>query len=313
MRAVVTGGAGFIGSHLSERLHEAGHDVLVIDDLSSGEGRVPILAKLGISFERADIREESAAAAIRSYRPEAVCHLAAQIDVRRSVADPVHDASVNVLGTLRILEAARACGARVLFASSGGTIYGEVPPEHLPAGEETIGRPTAPYGITKRVAEDYLRFFGTTYGLPFVSLALANVYGPRQDPHGEAGVVAIFTSKLLAGEPCVVYGDGGQTRDFVFVDDVVDAFVAALDRGTGETVNIGTGIETTVNDLYERIAAICGVGEPASRAPERAGELRQSALDARKAERVLDWRPATSLDDGLARTVEWFRENARAS
>ncbi|MGH2768513.1 MAG: NAD-dependent epimerase/dehydratase family protein [Actinomycetota bacterium] len=307
MRVVVTGGAGFIGSHLAERLRTEGHEVLVIDNLACGSARVPLLERLGIPLKIIDIRDESVGEGIRSFRPEVIFHLAAQIDVRRSVADPVHDAEVNVGGTLRVLEAARSAGARVMFASSGGTIYGEVDGQYLPVREEVAGRPTSPYGITKRVSEDYLRFYRQTYGLPFVSLALGNVYGPRQDPHGEAGVVAIFALQLLRGEQCVIYGDGSQTRDFVYVSDVVDAFVAALHRGDGETVNIATGSETSVAELYRAMAEACGVGKPARHEPERRGELRRSCLDVSKARRVLEWEPATGLQEGLRLTIESFR------
>jgi UDP-glucose 4-epimerase len=309
VRALVTGGAGFIGSHLAERLKGLGHEVVVADNLANGGQRVGLLDNLGIPLEKIDVRDPALGELIASFAPEAIFHLAAQIDVRHSVADPIYDNEVNVGGSLRVLEAARLLGARVLFASSGGTIYGEVDAANLPVTEEAHGRPTSPYGIGKRVVEDYLRFYRVTWGTPFVSLALGNVYGPRQDPHGEAGVVAIFAQRLLRGESCVIYGDGGQTRDFVYVGDVVDAFLAGLERGTGETFHIGTATETSVTDLYWAIARTCGSELDPRHEPERAGELRRSALDNAKARRQLGWEPRTSLVDGLRNTVESLRED----
>ncbi len=308
-RAVVTGGAGFIGSHLCERLVTEGHQVLVVDNLVAGSQRLGFLDELGVPVEKIDVGEAAAGELIHSFRPDVVFHLAAQMDVRRSVADPVYDAQVNVVGTLRVLEAAAKAGARVLFASSGGTIYGEVDPRLLPVRETISGRPTSPYGISKRVTEDYLRFYWDTGGLAFVSLALANVYGPRQDPHGEAGVVAIFALRLLRGEPCVIYGDGAQTRDFVYVGDVVEAFLAAASRGEGETVNIATGAETSVLELYRAMSGLCGVDRPPLHAPERPGELKRSCLDVSKARQVLGWKPATNLREGLALTIDSFRRS----
>lgn len=306
-RAVVTGGAGFIGSHLSERLAQQGREVLVIDNLSSGKDRVEVLEAAGISLEQLDICDPHAAELIRSFMPAEIYHLAAQIDVRRSVEDPILDAEINILGTLRVLGAAEAAGARVITTSSGGTVYGEVSPEELPVGESAQGRPTSPYGISKKVMEDYLVFYAKTYGLRFVNLALGNVFGPRQDPHGEAGVVAIFGLKMLNGERPVIFGDGRQTRDFVYVGDVVDAFVSAGERGDGETFNIGTGRQTSVEELFWAIAEICGVREPPAYEAARPGELQNSALDASKAEALLGWKPKTYLKEGLALTVEFLR------
>jgi UDP-glucose 4-epimerase len=307
MRALVTGGAGFIGSHLAERLHSQGHTVLVVDNLASGTSRLPILQDLGVDVDTTDIRQEKLRSVISSFAPQLIFHLAAQPNVNRSVADPLHDAKVNVVGTLRVLETARELGARVVFASSGGTIYGQVEATQLPISEDTEGRPTSPYGITKKVAEDYFRFYRGTYALPFVSLALSNVYGPRQDPHGEAGVVAIFAFRLLKGERCVIFGDGKQTRDFVYVGDVVDAFLAAAERGGGETINVGTGVETSVEELYRAMAAVCRVDEKPAYEPERPGEVRRSSLDISKAKRLLGWEPVTSLPEGLTRTIDSFR------
>jgi UDP-glucose 4-epimerase len=305
VKAVVTGGAGFIGSHLTERLAAGGREVLVIDDLSSGKDRVGFIERTGARLEVADVREPHTAGLVRQFRPDEVYHLAAQKDVRHSVADPAFDAEVNVIGTIRLLEAARETGAKVVTTSSGGTIYGDPDPSVLPVSEEVVGRPTSPYGISKKVMEDYLHFYYTTYGLRFVNLALANVYGPRQDPNGEAGVVAIFAQRLLQHQECKIYGDGGQTRDFVYVADVVDVYLkAATGDSSGETFNIGTGRETSVLELYELIGGFCGYTPQPASAPERLGELRRSALDARKANRILGWKPETSLEEGLKLTVD---------
>jgi UDP-glucose 4-epimerase len=306
-RAVVTGGAGFIGSHLVDRLVAEGREVRVIDNLVSGEQRLQFLSSAGVQVDRIDIREPAAAQLIDDFRPEEVYHLAAQMDVRRSVADPIYDAEVNVLGTLRILGAAVKVGARVMTASSGGCIYGEADPARFPLDEETPKKPDSPYGITKSVMDDYLRFYRDTAELQFVNLALGNVYGPRQDPAGEAGVVAIFGLRLLRGEPCYIFGDGNQTRDFVFVGDVVEAFLAASAKGEGETFNIGTGIETSVNDLYRGMAAICGVDAAPGYKPARPGELDRSCLSSAKAANLLGWSPGKELREGLSETIAFMR------
>ncbi|HEX2177915.1 MAG TPA: NAD-dependent epimerase/dehydratase family protein [Actinomycetota bacterium] len=305
-RAVVTGGAGFIGSHLVDRLVAEGREVRVIDNLVSGEQRLRFLSAAGVQVDRLDIREPAAAQLIEEFHPDEVYHLAAQMDVRRSVADPIYDADVNVLGTLRILGAAVKVGARVMTASSGGCIYGEADPSRFPLDENTPKNPDSPYGITKSVMDDYLRFYRDTAELQFVNLALGNVYGPRQDPAGEAGVVAIFGLRLLKGEPCHIFGDGTQTRDFVFVGDVVEAFLAASAKGEGETFNIGTGIETSVNHLYAALAAICGV-DAAGYKPARPGELDRSCLSSAKAAKLLGWSPGKDLNEGLAETLEFLR------
>ena len=312
MKALVTGGAGFIGSTLVDRLLAEGHQVDVVDDLSSGN-----LANLAdaranrdhpVSFHQIDIRDESVVELMARQQPEVVFHLAAQADVRVSVARPVFDAQVNVIGSLNVLEGARAAGARkVVFASSGGTIYGEPDPSELPVKESHPQQPLSPYGVAKKVVGDYLYAYRALHGLEYTALALANVYGPRQDPHGEAGVVAIFTGKLLAGEPCTIFGTGAQTRDFVYVDDVVDAFVRAGEKGSGLLANIGTGREVSVNELYDTMAAAAGVTEPALRAPARAGELDRSALDPGRAELHLGWKPWTTLEAGTRAVIDWFR------
>jgi UDP-glucose 4-epimerase len=311
VRALVTGGAGFIGSHLVDRLLAEGHTVSVIDDLSSGR-----LANLAEARRHAaghldlitlDIsRPETVEAVVRA-SPGVVFHLAAQADVRVSVARPVFDAQVNLIGTLNVLEGARLAGAdKVVFASSGGTIYGE--PTDLPVSEDAPMLPLSPYGVAKRAAVDYLRSYRVLHDLEYTALAFANVYGPRQDPHGEAGVVAIFAGLLLDGKPCVVFGDGTQTRDFVFVDDVVDSLCRAVDQGGGLLVNVGTGEETSVNDLYSRMARLAGVPdlEPV-RKPARQGELTRIALDNARARAHLGWRPFTPLDEGLQAVLDSVR------
>jgi UDP-glucose 4-epimerase len=313
MKALVTGGAGFIGSTLVDRLLAEGHAVDVIDDLSTGS-----LANLAdarsdraheFSFHQIDIRDPGVSDLIARRRPDVVFHLAAQADVRVSVARPAFDAEVNVIGSLRVLEGARQAGSRkVVFASSGGTIYGAPDASELPINEQHPQRPISPYGVAKKVVGDYLYAYRELHALEFTALALANVYGPRQDPHGEAGVVAIFAGRLLAGDPCTIFGEGTQTRDFVFVDDVVDAFVRAADKGSGLLANIGTGVETSVNALYQSMARAAGVDQPAVHAPARPGELDRSSLDPGKAALYLGWQPWTTLDDGTRATLDWFSE-----
>ena len=312
MIALVTGGAGFIGSNLVDRLLAEGNTVEVVDNLSTGslanlaDARA---AKLGrLTFHQLDVRSPDLTELMNRCRPEVVFHLAAQADVRVSVADPIFDADVNVIGSLRVLEGARSSGAqKVVFASSGGTIYGDPDPSDLPVKESHAQKPISPYGVAKKVVSDYLYAYRELHNLEFTSLALANVYGPRQDPHGEAGVVAIFAGRLLAGKPCTVFGDGRQTRDFVYVDDVVDAFARAAERGGGLVLNVGTGSETSVNRLYEAMASYLGVTERAVRAPERPGELARSCLDPSRAGIHLGWTPWTGLEEGTSATIDWFR------
>lgn len=239
-------------------------------------------------------------------RPEVVFHLAAQVDVRTSITRPLLDAEINILGTLNLCEAALAGGSRkIVLAGSGGTRYGV--PESLPVRESHPQRPVSPYGVSKKAAGDYLHYYREVRGLEYTELALANVYGPRQDPNGEAGVVAIFAAQMLAGRRPNIYGDGQQTRDYLYVDDAVDAFVRATEKGGGLLVNIGTGVATTVNDLYDRIAALTGYAESPHMAPARMGELEHSCLDPGRAAIHLGWKPWTTLDEGLALTVDWFR------
>jgi UDP-glucose 4-epimerase len=313
MRALVTGGAGFIGSTLVDRLLAEGHGVDVVDDLSSGtlanlaEARADRSKELKV--HQVDIRDPAVIEVIGRRQPEVVFHLAAQADVRVSVARPAFDAEVNVVGSINVLEGARVAGTRkVVFASSGGTIYGEPAPSELPVKESHPQQPLSPYGVAKRVVTDYLHVYRELHSIEFTSLAMANIYGPRQDPHGEAGVVAIFAGLLLAGKPCTVFGDGHQTRDFVYVDDAVDAFVRAADRGSGLLCNVGTGVETSVNDLYGAMAAAAGVDGPPVYAPERPGELARSSLDPGRAKLHLGWEPWTDLSTGVAEVLRWFRD-----
>lgn len=299
MRAVVTGGAGFIGSHVVEALLARGDEVLVVDDLSSGKPEnLPETARL----EVADIREPLAGV-FAHVGPEAVFHLAAQADVRVSVARPDHDATVNVIGTINVLESAREHGAQVVFSSTGGAIYGEC---ERPAPESAARLPISPYGVSKLAGEEYLAAYNRLYGTGHVALRYGNVFGPRQDPHGEAGVVAIFFNRLAGGEPARIFGDGEQTRDYVYVGDVVRATLAALGRDGG-VYNVGTGKETSVNELYERARAVAGSDAAAESAPERPGELQRSVLDPELAARELGFRAEVDLDEGLRTTWDWMR------
>lgn len=305
---LVTGGAGFIGSHLADRLLAEGYRVVVIDDLSTGRFENVADARTSapgrFEFHRLDLLDGAFDAVVAKHLPECIFHLAAQMNVRASVIDPFHDARVNVLGTLAVLEAARRHGVRkVVFTTSGGCIYGEPYEHELPVREDYPGYAHSPYGASKRCGEEYLRTYRSLYDVTWTSLALANVYGPRQDPRGEAGVVAIFAERMLAGLPVVIYGDGEQTRDFVYVDDVVHAFMLAMHRGDDERFNIGTGERTSVNALYRALAATAGYGAQPVSAPERSGELRHNALDCGKAAQLLGWRPWTTLAEGLATTL----------
>jgi UDP-glucose 4-epimerase len=307
MKALVTGGAGFIGSTVVDRLVASGYAVAVVDDLSNGrsENLSSALAAGDVTVHEADIRDAAAMRDITSSeRPEIVMHLAAQIDVRVSVADPVRDAGVNVIGSLNVFEAARAAGVRkVVMASSGGTVFGEA--KVLPIKETARGRPESPYGISKRVLHDYLAFYRRVYGLRSAVLALSNVCGPRQDPFGEAGVVAMFLGAMLEGKPTTIYGDGSQTRDFVFVGDVADAFVRAATKGHG-VYNIGTGVETSVLELWRLCAKVTSYTHEPRYAEARPGELQRSSLDASRAKAGLGWEPATSLEEAISQTAAFL-------
>ena len=308
---LVTGGAGFIGSHLCDRLLAEGHRVVAVDDLSSG--RIANLTEARgygkeFTFFNMDVRAEGLLPLFERHRPEVVMHVAAQAGVPNSMADPKYDASVNIMGLLNVLECAVATGVRkVVYAASGGTLYGE--PKKFPVKESaaSAGRPVSPYGISKRVAVDYLAFYERYRGIEWTALALANIYGPRQDPTGEAGVIAIFASKMLGGRAPTIYGDGNQTRDYVFVDDVVHAFALADDHAAGRLVNIGTSVETSVNRLFDVLAEITGFEGAPERAPARPGDLARSSLDNALASSVLGWKPWTHLEDGLRETVAFVR------
>lgn len=306
MKILITGGAGFIGSWLAEALLERGHETFIIDDLSTGfAANLPT----GATFLQADICDSAALQWALEVRPEVVFHQAAQLDVRKSVADPVFDAKVNVVGTLGLLETCVKAGVRkVIFASSGGTVYGE--PESLPTDESHPLRPLSPYGIAKASAEMYLEYYRVQYGLNYVALRYGNVYGPRQNPHGEAGVIAIFAQKLLAGQQPTINGTGEQTRDYVHVSDVVAANLAALEHAGSGVFNIGTGAETNVVQLFDRLNELAGGPFGRIFGPAKPGEQRRCALDCVLAERELGWRPRVSLHEGLADTFAWFRERA---
>lgn len=302
MRVLVTGGAGFVGSHVSEALLARGHEVTVVDDLSSGKrGNVPE----GADFHEADVRT-GCAEIFRSSRPEVLCHLAAQMDVRRSVREPDFDADVNVLGTVRLLESCVAHGVgKVVFASTGGAVYGEQ--NEFPVPEDHRQYPVSPYGVSKLAGERYLHYYRAQHGLPYAALRYANVYGPRQDPHGEAGVVAIFSGNLAEGQPSTIFGTGEQTRDYVYVGDVARANVLALEGDAPDgAYNIGTGIETSVTELYERMRRLSGRDVAAERGPAKPGEQSRSSVDPTKAARELGWKPETDLASGLERTLRFF-------
>lgn len=306
MRVLVTGGAGFIGSHVTDAFLARGNAVLVADDLSRGQaGRLDRHATL----HKLSVEEpHSLTALIQEARPALICHLAAQIDVRVSVTDPAGDAQVNVVGMINVLEAARSVGARVVFASSGGALYGR--DAEIPAPEDAQALPESPYGVAKLCAEHYIGLYNRLHGTQHSVLRLANVYGPRQDPAGEAGVIAVFCASVLAGRAPVIYGDGTQTRDYVYVGDVVRAFVAAADAGRPGIWNIGTSIETSVLELIETIGEIAGRTVTPQFAPPRPGELLRSAVACRLAERDLGWRPLTSLADGMRNVYRWIEAGA---
>ncbi|PYM90429.1 MAG: UDP-glucose 4-epimerase [Candidatus Rokuibacteriota bacterium] len=308
MRILVTGGAGFVGSHVVDRLLEDGHAVEVLDNLSTGRReRVNAKARLHVC----DLRDARLDEVVATTRPDSIVHVAAQAAVSRSVLDPRFDASVNVLGTIGLLEACRhASVRRVVYISTGGAGYGDT--DVLPTPEDHPIRPSSPYGASKVSAERYVDCWAGLTGGRALTLRLANVFGPRQDPAGEAGVVAIFTSRLLAGERCLVNGDGEQTRDYVYVLDVADAVArAVVTPDAVGAANIGTGVEKTVNDIYRELAQLTGVTVPAEHGPARPGEQRRSVLDATRAKKLLGWSAATPFGEGLRQTVAWFRKDLR--
>jgi UDP-glucose 4-epimerase len=311
MRILITGGAGFIGSSVTDAFLASGHDVTVVDDLSSGSAdNVDPRAR----WYRMDIRDAGLDNVFAAERPEVVCHHAAQVSVRRSVEAPQADAEINVVGSLNVFETARRHGTRrIVFASTGGAIYGEQ--SGPPADETHPCRPRSPYAVAKLAVEHYLDYFRATFGLEAVVLRYANVYGPRQDPHGEAGVVAIFMQRILAGLAPTIFGDGEQVRDFVYVEDVVAANLAALRVATADdemaVFNVGTGRATSVNALWRVIEAITRPSVGAYHEPVRSGDVQRSVLDPARAARQLGWRPTVTIEDGLARTWAWFAEHGR--
>ena len=303
-RALVTGGAGFIGSHLVDRLIADGYSVLTVDDLSTGlEENINPEAE----FELLDISDARAEELIVRWRPELVYHMAAQANVRKSAEDPIFDTRVNAMGTLRVLEGCRAIGnARVVFASTGGAIYGE--PEDIPCDENTPRRPLCLYGANKLVSEQYLEVYRLSYGLETATLRLANIYGPRQNPKGEAGVVAIFSQQMLAGEPVTIFGDGTKTRDYVYVGEVVDAFRLAAGARPGAFYNIGLGVEISDQQVFDEVSAACGYDRDPIYADVRPGEVIHIALDAALIRRELGWDPKVSFADGVAKTVPFYKK-----
>jgi UDP-glucose 4-epimerase len=315
-RVLVTGGAGFIGSHIVDRFLGRGAAVTIVDDLSSGQRQ---RLNPAATFEPLDIRSPETAALVANGRFDVICHLAAQIDVRKSVADPIEDASRNILGTLNILEAIRAGSprTRLVFSSTGGAVYGDF--DDPPSTERFEKNPESPYGIAKLSVEYYLRYYARVHGLDLVALRYANVYGPRQDPHGEAGVVAIFCQRLLSGQAPRIFGDGSQTRDYVFVSDVVDANVLAAEavlpapgRLDARAFNIGTGVPTSVTQLAAALQSAAGTSFANEMAPHRPGEQLRSFVAIEKAAREIGWRPQVTLADGLSQTFRWFADLSRA-
>lgn len=310
MRLLVTGGAGFIGSHVVDRLLAAGHEVAVLDSLSTGR-REFVNPRATLHVE--DLRSPRLEGIFDAERPQAVLHLAAQAEVRRSVEDPGLDAEINIRGTLNLLSCCRrAKVGRVVYAATGGAVYGDS--LVLPTPEDQPTWPASPYGISKLVAEHYLACWDALYGVGGIALRYANVYGPRQNPLGEAGVVAIFAHRALHGEPVTINGDGEQTRDYVYVEDVADANLRALERSeVNGAINIGTGIETSVNTLLHRLETVAGIRTQASHGPPKPGEQRRSVLDPGAAKRLLGWAPRVTLDEGLRRTLDYFRTHERGS
>ncbi len=311
MKITVTGGAGFIGSNLVDAMLEQGHTVVVVDNLSTGKFENLFKVKDAarekrFAFFHMDIRDPAVAVAIQEQEADVVVHLAGQSSARRSASDPVEDAEINILGTINLLQLCVKAGVkRFVNTSSGECIYGK--PESLPVDEDAPRGGTTPFAVSKNAADLYLQYFGEAYGIAYITLALAHVYGPRQNATGETGAVAILGGRMLRGEEPVIYGDGEQTRDFVFVDDVVDAYLKSLEAGEGELLNIGSGIETSINQLFAHLRELTGFEGDATHAPAREGELRRSFLKVDKAKRVLGWQPRTSLTDGLERTVDWLR------
>jgi len=305
VKIAVTGGAGFIASHVVDAYLDGGHEVHVIDDFSTGQN---VNVNSQATLHRVDIAEKEAARLIEQIKPDVLNHHAAQMDVRHSVADPMFDARVNILGFINLLEACKNSGVKkIIFASSGGAVYGEQ--KVFPAPESHDTEPASPYGVSKRAGELYLSYYRQAFGLPYIALRYANVYGPRQSAQGEAGVVAIFLSALLAGKTPVINGDGRQTRDYVYVGDVVAANVAALQSSFIGPINIGTGVETDVVTIYQHLRQAVGSPIEAQHGPAKPGEQRRSCLDAGCAAQILGWRPQMTLKDGLRHTVDYCHKS----
>ncbi|MBV8345292.1 MAG: NAD-dependent epimerase/dehydratase family protein [Candidatus Eremiobacteraeota bacterium] len=309
MRIIVTGGAGFIGSHIVDAYLDAGHDVLVVDSLWEHGGGRRINVRNGVSLVHMDVRDEAIARVFADFKPDVVSHHAAQHSVAISAREPLYDAQVNVVGLLNVLEQSVRSGARkVIFASSGAT-YGT--PERLPITEATPQNPTSPYGITKMAGEQYLRFYRANRDLDFTALRYGNVYGPRQDASGEAGVIAIFSGRFIARQGVRIDWDGEQTRDYVYAADVARANLAALELGSGQCYVIGTGIPTSVNEIYRTLVRISGFAAPVEHAPRRPGDARAAQFDASRAARELQWTPTTALEDGIRAAYAYFQRMAR--
>ncbi len=308
MKILITGGAGFIGSNIADRYLELGHEVVIVDNLVTGRREnIPAQA----TFYEMDICDDNLKQVFDREKPDIVNHHAAQMDVRKSVDDPIYDATVNVLGGLNVLQNCIRTGVKkFIFASTGGAIYGEQ--DYFPADEEHPLRPLSPYGITKLTTEKYLYFYNQTYGLTYTVLRYANVYGPRQNPHGEAGVVAIFTEKILHGQQPIINGDGLQTRDYVFVGDVVKANELVLTRGDNRIYNIGTGVETNVNELFAKIVQYTGRQVEEKHGPAKPGEQKRSVLTSERIFQELGWKPTVQLDEGIRLTVEYFQKKLTA-
>ena len=304
IKALVTGGAGFIGSHMVDRLLELEYKVVVMDDLSSGKIKN---LNSGAVFHHTDITQTAMGEIIQREQPDLVFHMAAQTSVTKSTKNPIDDTNTNVIGTMRVLEASRRVGVeKVIYSCTGGALYGD--PDKIPCMDDTVPVPVSPYGMSKWIAEQYLEYYYRQYRLNFTSLRYGNVYGPRQDPHGEAGVIAIFCQAMLDGKQPQIFGDGTQQRDFISVSDVVDANIAAIDRGDGMTINIATAEATTVTKIFEMLRSIIGYKWDPLHEPQRTGEVYQIALDWSRAAKELDWSPKISLEEGLQMTVDYFKK-----